>query len=297
MLERFKKASIFNTAMAWKLVVFVLVFILVLSFVNFLLSIFPPKFKTELNPDSYNMRYEDIQFTTADNMRLAGWLVIANKSKPTIVVGHGYPFDKANILSLAAFLHPHYNLFLFDFRSFGESQGKMTTVGYKEQEDVKAAVKYLTSRKDLKQTFGAIGFSLGAASIIMAHPKELTAIVADSSYATIDKMIERSYWFLGPLKLPLVWLTQLYAKLFMGIDTADVQPMKSIKNVRAQVLLIHGASDWQISSENSELIYANSNKNRTELWLVAGAGHGYSYAQDPEAYEQKVLAFFKRYLK
>ena len=250
-----------------------------------------------MTPKAYGMEYEEVKFKTEDGLTLSGWLVIQNKTKPTIIVGHGYPFDKANILSLTPFLYPHYNLFLFDFRSFGESEGKVSTVGYRETKDVKAAVKYLKSRKDIKQSFGAIGFSLGAAAFIMANPKELKAIVADSSYANINKMIERSYWFFGPLKFPFVWLTQLYTKLFLGINTSEIQPMESIKEVKAPVLLIHGADDWQISPENSKLIYENSNKNKTELWLVEGAGHGFGYAKDTEAYERKVLTFFKRHLK
>ena len=297
MQERFKKTSVFYYVMAWKLVAYILVFILVLSLVNFLLSVFPPKYKTKLSPEDYNMKYENVKIKTDDGLTLDAWLIVANKTKPTIIVGHGYPFDKANILSLAEFFYPKYNLFLFDFRSFGQSEGKVTTVGYKETKDVEAAVKYLKSRKDLKQSFGAIGFSLGAAAIIMAHPKEIKAIIADSSYATIDKMLERSYFMFGPLKFPFVGLTQLYARIFLGISTKEIQPMESIKEVKVPVLLIHGENDMQIYPENSKLIYENSNKNKTELWLVPKAGHGFAYSKDPAAYKKKTLEFFKRHLK
>lgn len=40
-----------------------------------------------------------------------------------IVVGHGYPFDKAYILNYALFLHGRFNLLFVDFRYFGESEG------------------------------------------------------------------------------------------------------------------------------------------------------------------------------
>ena len=34
----------------------------------------------------------------------------------TILVGHGYPFGKANILRHALFLHSRFNLWFIDFR-------------------------------------------------------------------------------------------------------------------------------------------------------------------------------------
>ena len=209
---------------------------------------------------------------------------------------HGYPFDKNNILTATYFLAEKFNLLLFDFRYFGESQGKFTTLGYKEKEDFLAAVNYLKTR-NLTKT-GALGFSLGAATIIMANSQDIKAIVADSSYATIDKMIQRTYFiFPSFTKMPFVFLTKLYAKIFLDLNSKDISPLNEISKIKVPILLIHGEKDSQISVENSKILYETSNKNKTELWLVPKADHGYAHYLYPEEYEQKLIGFFENNLK
>jgi len=273
-----------------KYTAYIIGFIILFSLLNFWFNTHPPKFKSKETPENYGLKYEEIRFKTKDGLRVAGWLIKGKKGTPTILVGHGYPFDKGNILPVVTFLHPDYTLFLFDFRSFGESEGKVTTAGAKEIEDVNAAVKYLKSRKDINHTFGAYGFSLSAATFLMTEHTEIKAIVADSPYASINDVINALYRYLGPLKYPFVWTTRLLGKLFYGIDTD-----KYVARVTVPTLLIHGSKDSQISVKNSQKIH-ETNKELSELWIIEGADHGMSYATNPKEYKRKVKAFFKRSL-
>ena len=137
-----------------------------------------------------------------DNIEISAWLIKSNKTKPTIIVGHGYPFDKGNVLKHATFLYPRYNLLYIDFRSFGQSSGSITTGGLREVQDVKAATAYLKSQ-GYKPPYGALGFSMSASTFIMAEDKSIGAIVAESPYATMDEVLKDIYWiFPGPLKIP-----------------------------------------------------------------------------------------------
>ena len=275
----------------YTVIIYILIGIAIFSLLSFLMSIFPFKFRTAGNPSDYGLQYEDIRFKTADRLSLAGWLIPGKKGAPTIIVGHGYPFDKANILPIVTFLHPEYNLFLFDFRSFGQSEGSLTTAGVKEQEDVHAAIKYLKKRKDVSHTFGAYGFSLSAATFLMAEHPDIKVIVADSPYASGHEIIKELYRYLGPLKFPFVWTTEVYARLFLGMN-----PKQHVARVTVPTLLIHGSADSQISVKNSEMIYA-TNPALAELWIVPGADHGFSYATNPKKYKAKVKGFFDKHLK
>jgi len=272
--------------------------IIIFSVLTFIISVHPPRLDGKRTPADLGLDYEDVSFKTSDGLTLKGWFIPSNYSKATIIVGHGYPFSKSNILGLGVFLHKHYNLLLFDFRYFGESQGRYTTAGWKEQKDVLAAIDYLKSRKDInKSKIGAIGFSLSASTFIMTKTSDIKAIVADSPYASLDGIIEQSYFiFPGPLKLPFVWITKLLAKITFGLNTKDISPEKDIKNIGIPILLIHGDRDSQIPVENSKVLYEASDKNLTELWLIEGADHGYSYASNPSEYEKRVLEFFDKHL-
>lgn len=197
-----------------KIFLIVVLAILIISLLNFYMTVHPTRFKTGIIPDEVNLKYENISFKTSDNLIIKGWFIHAeSKTDKTIIVCHGYPFDKNNILQAVYFLAEKYNLLLFDFRYFGESQGKYTTVGYNEKKDFFAAVEYLKERNIEK--IGAMGFSLGAATILTSNSEDVKAIVADSSYADVNKMIERTYFiFPGFTKWPFVFLTRLYARIF-----------------------------------------------------------------------------------
>ncbi len=279
-----------------RIALIVVAVIVAFSFLQFLLSVYPPKFRSQTTPASFDLPFEDVRFTTKDGLTLAGWLLVKNASRPTILVSHGYPFDKGNILPVAQFLFPRFNLFFFDFRSFGKSQGRITTAGAREREDVKAAIAFLKQRKDINHTFGAYGFSLSATTFLITDAPEIKAIVADSPYTDGWGIIRALYRMFGPVKFPFVWLTGLYSKLFLGLDPASVSAVKSIKDKNIPVLLIHGDRDSQIPVEHSKEIYANADPKLTELWIVREADHGMSYAMNPEAYKRKVTGFFEKNL-
>ena len=269
---------------------YIIGFIVLFSFLNFWLNTHPPKFRSRDTPAEHGLGYEAVRFETKDGLSLAGWLIPGKKNSPTVIVGHGYPFDKGNILPVVKFLHPDYTLFLFDFRSFGESEGSTTTAGVKEIEDFNAAIRYLKS-KDINHTFGAYGFSLSAATFLMAEHPEVKAIVADSSYASIHDIIGALYSYFGPLKFPFVWMTELYGKMFYGIDAKKYRV-----RVTVPTLLIHGGADSQIHVYNSQKIYDEGDKKLAELWIIEGADHGMSYATNPKAYKAKVKGFFDKHL-
>ena len=279
-----------------RIAVFVVGLILVFSLLQFFLSVSPPKFRSKITPAEFDLPFEDVRFKTKDGLALAGWLIVKDKSRPTIIIGHGYPFDKGNILPVARFLYPKFNLFFFDFRSFGQSEGRITTAGAREREDTKAAIAYLKKRKDIKHTFGAYGFSLSATTFLITDAPEIKAIVADSPYTGGWGIIEALYRYFGPLKWPFVWLTGFYSKLFLGLNPSEVSVIESIKDQKVPVLLIHGDKDSQIPLRHSQEIYANSDKELTELWIVKDADHGMSYAVNPSAYKKKVTGFFEENL-
>lgn len=271
--------------------VLVLLFIIGISFLQFYISIKPPKYVSDRTPAGYYMKYEEIELITEDNTKISAWLIPAeNKTNRTIILGHGYPFDKGNILVIAPFLHEKFNVMLFDFRYFGKSGGSYTTLGYKEQKDLDAVVDYLNKKN---QKIGMLGFSLSASTALMSENKKIKAIVADSPYASLSLMIKDVYGvFL--FTLPFEFMSKIYAKLFLGINIDEKSPLKSISQKDTPILLIHGSKDSQINVKHSYLLKNHS--KTAELWIVEGADHGESYSIAKEQYEKKVIEFFGKHL-
>ena len=272
---------------------FIIVILILFLFLTLYMSIKPGKWPIHFTPESFNLKYENVTFKTSDGLKLKGWFIPSNKSNDTIIVMHGYPTNKADVLPFSMFLLKKFNVFLFDFRSFGESEGSYTTAGYKEVNDLDAAVSYLKSRKDT-DNIGALGFSLGASVAIMNKNSNIKAVVADSAYSNLNNMIEVMYKNFYFLKYPFIYLTRFSGKIFLKVDPKDVSPANAIKNINKPVLIIHGKKDSQIPVNEAYILH-NANK-KTELWIT-DVGHGESYALNKEEYEKRVLEFFEKNLK
>ncbi len=271
---------------------FLTILVIAVSSYAFYISVCPRRFISGINPSNFGLKYEEVNFRTRDGLTLKAWFIPCEGKKTTIIVCHGYPFDKGNILPSSLFLHKEYNLFLFDFRAMGESEGRYTTVGYHEKKDLLAAVDYLKSRGI--ERMGALGFSLGGAVIIMADSPDIKAIVSDSSYATLDLMIHSLFRHYHFLRYPFVFTVKSLSRLVLKFNTSSVSPVDTIKEVETPILLIHGERDSQIPVKNAYLLHEAAPKS--ELWIVPGADHGEAQALGPIEYERKVLEFFKENL-
>ena len=274
-----------------KILLFIALFLIIFSLLTFYMSIRPIKIITKLEPSDLGLKYEEVYFKSKDGIKLSGWLIPNNKTKAAIIVMHGYPADKANLLGIAEFLAKDFNVFLFDFRSFGKSEGKYTTVGYLEKNDLLGAIGYLEKEKNITK-IGLYGFSLGGAVALMTSHKNIKAIVTDSAYAKLSNMAKHMYSPFLILKYPLAYLTKLYGLIFLGLNVDDVNPVDNIRNAEVPILLIHAEKDSQIPVSEAYLLHEANKK--AELWIVEGADHGMTHS--PE-YEEKVIGFFMENLK
>ncbi len=234
-------------------------------------------------------KFEQVSFKTEDGIDIAGWWIPGNSDK-TIIVGHGYPFDKGNIYSATKWLSPDYNLLYYDHRSFGESKGRITTGGVREVKDVEAAVDFAQTKT--KGPIGLFGFSLSAAAMLMADHSQVKALVADSTYASLGNIIDHIYSVFGPLKLPFVMTTEVLGRIFLGPNPPS--PAKAIAKTSVPILIIHGKKDTQIPVENAYQLFQAANKETTELILFDSGDHGQSLVIP--SIRKSIAKFFNRSL-
>lgn len=281
---------------------------LLLSLWGFISALRPPKIRSTITPSTLGLTYEDVSFRTADNLTLRGWFVPSQKTPAkTIILLHGYPTDKGNILPSLAFLNRMYNLFLFDFRYLGESEGSYTTAGAKEVEDLRAAIRYLANRGAQTERalptdggrgiteVGLWGFSMGGAVALMgaAGMPEIKAVVAEAPYARLDLMTKERYR-ISWLNTFLGGLTRLWGRAFLGIDAKSISPEAAASTLRIPVLLIHSKNDSVVPfSHAKRLKTAFADNPRAEFWFRENLSHGELGGE----YEQRIEDFFTRSLQ
>lgn len=275
----------------YNLTVFLICLIL-LSLWGFYSAIRPYKIHSNNNPKSFGLSYENIEFVTADNIKIKGWFIPAKTpAKKTIILLHGYPADKGDTLPSRVFLQKKYNLLFLDFRYLGESGGNYSTVGKREVLDVLGAIKYLQQRGI--NEIGIWGFSLGGAVALMTAKESsaVKAVIAESSYATLNLMA-RDYFQIPVLKYPLQSLLNFWAKIFLNLEINSVSPVDDAAQLSIPVLIINSKNDTVISAEHAELFQQKLNHKSNIQLLIFDQAHGVPFKD----YQKIIEDFFGKNL-
>lgn len=276
-----------------RIIILVIILTLVFSLLGFYLAIRPFKITSAITPKDFGLTYENVTFQTKDNIILRGWFIPGKKrNAKTIILLHGYPADKGNILPAMLFLHDTYNLFLFDFRYFGESEGWYTTIGKNEVLDLLAAIQYLRQKQITE--VGVWGFSLGGAVALMTAPKapEIKAIVVQSGYARLDWLAYQHYPIPG-LNFLLGEIMRLWTALFFQFDIKNVSPVDSLKQLKIPIMLIYSKQDQVVTIRHGKLLEeAFKNNPRGKIIFNEQGGHGEFFKNQTQIVED----FFKENL-
>jgi fermentation-respiration switch protein FrsA (DUF1100 family) len=238
-------------------------------------------------PDVLGLRYESVQFTSADGTRLSGWFLPAEnrrnpkEAKGTVVHFHGNAQNMSTHWRFAAWLPKQdYNVFVFDYRGYGQSEGKPEPKGVFE--DSNAALNYVRSRSDVDaQRLFVFGQSLGGTNAIAVvgagNRAGVRAAAIESTFYSYSSIANEKLWGAGML------VSDEYAA---SKYVAAVSPIP--------LLLIHGTADQVISPTHSRRLLADAREPK-RLIEVPGASHlePMTALRYGAAYRKALTAFFE----
>jgi fermentation-respiration switch protein FrsA (DUF1100 family) len=149
---------------------------------------------------------------------------------------------------------------------------------------------------------GLMGFSMGAATSIMAAAEEprITAVAADSPYADASDLIARESarktpfpeWLM-PIFIPT---TKLMARTIYGIDIGSLVPERSVAELGYPILVIHGIADDRIPWEHGQRV-ASAAEAGSSIWLVPAVDHVDAFLTHPDEYVERVNEYFEPLLR
>ncbi|MBV9171637.1 MAG: alpha/beta hydrolase [Chloroflexi bacterium] len=246
---------------------------------------------------------EEVTFSSeADSMRISGWFFAApeceSQPRPTVVLCHGVWTGRRECLPLALkFRAAGYNVLCFDFRAHGASDGRFTSVGFHETNDVLGAVHYLRTRPEVDPArIAVIGFSMGAAATIQAAARcpDIAAVVADSAYASFVDAAKYSFSLVTRVPhFPIAPIAMRWAKWIVRVDADRLRPVDVIRQIAPRPLLItHGVLDEIVPVRHAYTLFQAAEEPK-ELWVVQGAHHVGARDTDPDAYYERVERFLR----
>lgn len=249
-------------------------------------------------PADVGLRYEEVQFLTADRLTLRGWFLESPGARATVVLIHDIEATRADpahgLLSLTRdYVRRGISVFTFDLRGHGESAGRRDSLGLNERLDVLAAVAFVRRRSGAQPVL-LHGFGFGAALAVAAAARnaDVTAVVADSSFLTMRQYLRARR---HRVPAPLFALAAMLTHRVFHADMDALQPVKSIAQVTAPILLIHNEGDERVPVAHALNLAAASLDGRDQVWVLPGRrGHATAYVDAPEAYMRRVQEFVEQ---
>jgi uncharacterized protein len=248
---------------------------------------------------------EEVTFPSeGDNVRICGWFLPSglDEPAPSVVLCHGVWTGRRECLPLALRFHAAgYNVLCFDFRAHGMSEGRFTSVGHHETNDVLGAVHYLRTRPEVDPArIGVMGFSMGAAATIQAAARceDIAAVVADSAYASFMDAVRYSFrGVVGGLPhYPFAPLAVAWARWLVHVDAHQLRPIDVIDQISPRpIFLTHGQEDEIVPVQHAYLLYKAASEPK-ELWVVPEARHVAARDNQPDEYFERVEAFLREAL-
>lgn len=277
----------------WRLLLYPALICAAISLVFLWLYVHPKRYPGDSRPEDFGLKPEALKLKTADGIELDAWFIPHKTSKQAVILCHGYPMDKSDILGFTRFLAKEFNLLYFDFRATGRSGGYFSTGGAWETRDIDAAVKFLETR-GFKDGVGVFGFSMGGATALLSNNPAIKARALDAPFAELAKEMDYIFGSWGLWRKPLLAMMKAWSRVLLGVNIDLLNPITNTAAFAKPVLLVHGDADRQVPVGNSMAIKASNPS--AELWIVKGAGHGDNWGRAGREYEERLTAFFKKHI-
>ena len=259
----------------------------------------PHTLRSRRTPATFGLpKYEDAEFISADGVKLRGWfLPPSGNAKGVVICCHGVSSTKVSMLQATAILHhAGYAVLVFDFRARGTSGGKFCTLGYRETEDLLAAIAYVQARPDVGSLpLGLLGNSLGGAVALMgaARCPAVKCVIAESAFVSLDHAVDNHFraflWKFAPvLSVPTRWI----GEQSIGQNCADIAPIQVLDRISPRpILLIHDGKDSLCPASEADALQQKAGA-ACAVWTVPNAYHIKAVSAQPDAYAQHITAFF-----
>jgi fermentation-respiration switch protein FrsA (DUF1100 family) len=230
-------------------------------------------------PDDQGLNYETVHLITTDGFELHGWFLPAQNARGTLLFLHGNAGNISHRLdSLALFHQLSLNVFIFDYRGYGQSQGKPTEQG--TYLDAEAAWNYLVEKRNLDpHRIVVFGRSLGGAvASKLASQHQPAALVLESTFRSAPAMARR--------------LMPIFPARLISRYKYDSEA--NLRHVHCPVLIAHSQGDDIIPYKEGRKLFEAANEPKQFLELRGN--HNSGFLTTGQAYQDGLQHFLDRYL-
>ena len=272
----------------------------------------PPRTPIVRTPEEMDMKYEEVEFTTEDGVTIKGWFIPAESDRIIIsnhfspgnrygFAGHMEGLDFAggfevNFIPRYKALHDAgYNILTYDLRSHGksgESEEKISGVGYFEWQEVLASIEYVRTREETSDMeISLFSMCMGANATVNAMEKSPGSFTDIKSLILVQPLkgqtsVERSCTNFGiPVEAGVSAFEPIYNKI-TGLTIEDHDVTKKISSIRIPTFYLQVRNDLNSRASDVQWMYDNTPVEDKKIAWVEDTPwrfHGYTYfSEHPE---------------
>jgi fermentation-respiration switch protein FrsA (DUF1100 family) len=228
-----------------------------------------------MTPADVGLPYESVKFDAEDGVTLAGWFVPGrSESRGVALFCHGNAGNISHRLeAIQTFHRLGLDTFIFDYRGFGESGGKVSEQG--TYMDAAGAWQYLVrTRHVAPEDIVIVGRSLGGAiAAWLAQDRTPRALIVEATFSSVPDVGAKAY----PI-FPVRLLSRFrYA-------TAEY-----VRNVTSPILVVHSRADEMIPIELGRKVFDAANEPKQFLELQGS--HNEGFFRSASVYEKGIAEF------
>lgn len=236
---------------------------------------------------------QDHIFKSKDGTMLHGRLIPANKEDPeqknsTILFCHGNAGTVLEASQIAVYLSKILarNVFVFDYRGFGKSEGVAYEAGIKLDAEAAFEMAWNLPSTD-KSDFIVFGHSLGGGVAFYLgnrYTNKIKAIIIDNSFSSLQEVI--------PEAIPSFLAFSKYFCYERWESWKEFEQMLQ-KDWHPEVLLIRGEKDSLIAGKHLKILEQIALKNKKRRVEVLRIPSGYHCMIEKPLYSLPVLSFLE----
>ena len=232
-------------------------------------------------PADYNLPFERLALTTADNTQIMAWaLPQKNKdSAPWLVYFHGNGENVSAYLSFTSRLYAMgVNVLMPEYRGYGESGGEPSEAGL--YEDAQANYDYLIQQGVSPKNIILYGFSLGSGvATDLASRQEVGGLVLEAAFTSLPDAARAIY---------RVVPTALMSNRFDSLS--------KITEVDVPTLFLHSRRDLTVPFSQGQTLFETANEPKTFSEIRGGHVAMLEGTVDPKGIEA-IERFLELYME